>query len=59
MTAYVVLALCGPAAAVSILWIAAITQHPGRALIYVPPPITDTYVDQQIALLEQQWERQR
>ncbi|MGA5820881.1 hypothetical protein ACPC54_23810 [Kitasatospora sp. NPDC094028] len=59
MTAWIVLATCGPGSIVSILWIAATTQNPTRALIYVPPPITDEYLDQQIALLEQQWERQR
>ncbi|MFE2407057.1 hypothetical protein ACFXDE_01800 [Kitasatospora sp. NPDC059408] len=58
MTAWTVLATCGPGALVG-LWMLRNTNHADRRPIYVPPPITDTYVDHQIHLLEQQWERQR
>ncbi|MGW2371740.1 hypothetical protein [Kitasatospora sp. NPDC001683] len=60
MTAWTVLATCGPAALIGLWWLHRISHHPTSAhvRIYVPPPITDHYVDQQIAGLEAQLERQ-
>ncbi|MEV7358185.1 hypothetical protein [Kitasatospora sp. NPDC091276] len=61
MTPWTVLATCGPAATVGLWWIHRISHHPTSAhvRIYVPPPLTEQYVDTQIAVLELQWERQR
>jgi hypothetical protein len=63
VTAWIILATCGPAAIVAIWWANRIGREWTTAAAALDawaafrPPVTDDYVDQQIALLEQQWEQ--
>lgn len=51
MTAWTVLATCGPASAISIWWLHRISRRPTPAGPYVPPPITDEYMADEWAVI--------
>ncbi len=61
MSAWVVLATCGPAAIVSVLAIAAIcraaTAPNQTSRPYITPPLTDEYVNAELAVIEWNWQK--